>query len=411
VKIPFKGTFMLSGCLACMLSCSNSNPAKPVDTVNSMWYKVVSPQAIPDTLYYGQSLTFQVAIGDSDGDKPSAAVSGLPPAAYNITSSGDTAFVTLNLAADSLRWDSLYTVSIGATGVAAADSLVLPYSFRVIDSARLGGLRKLVVGTWWAVDENDSLVYVKDTAGIELTIKKNDHHHKMSRVTYAGVVAGNLYYGIETADTVLSDSSQPTKTGLVLRHTASQVDYTVPPKMFVVNEDSVDVTVLALPFSEGKSWQTFAVSGDTGVRIYVGTFPFIIGVNLTLNLSMGGTAQVSSASPVLFGGMPRSCWEVVTQNTMKADYLSDTTIVFLGNTILSVNDTVMTSDSSCTVHSFFNDDLSTALWSYSLGTKRDSNYVDRVVVHSTVRTASYITSYYDARTGKTYAGLSRPVNY
>jgi hypothetical protein len=382
-----------------LFSCSN--PSQPIDTTNSMWYKVVSPKTVPDTLYYGQSATFQVAIGDSDGDAVRATVTGLPQGSYNITSDRDTAFVTMNLTADSLQYDSLYTVRIHARGGAAVDSLSLSYSFLVVDSSRIGGLRKLVTGSWWITDENDSLVYVKDTAGIRVTITQNDHHHKYSKVTFAGIIAGNLYYGIETTDTVLSDSSQPSKSGIVLRHTSTKVDYTVPPKLFVVNRDSVDVVVLNLPLAVHNSWQVFTVSGDTAVRITVGTFPFIVGVPLQLYLSESGSAQVAGTSQYEFGGTARTCYEVVSQNNMKAAYVSDTTIAYLGTTIIGDGDTAVASDSVCVVHSFVNNDLSIPLWSYSQGSKRDTNYVNNVVARDTVRTASYLTMYFDARTGKT----------
>ena len=294
MKTLFCYTFVFAAGFALLFSCGNSNPAKPVDTVNTMWYKVLSPKMLPDTLNYGQYATFQVAIGDSDGDNPIVSVTGLPQGAYNITSKGDTAFVTLNITADSLQWDSLYTVRIRARGGAAVDSLSLSYPFLVVDSTRLGGLRKLVAGSWWATDEYDSLVYVKDTAGIRVTISKNDHHHKLSTVTFAGIIAGNLYYGIETTDTLLSDTTQPSKSGIALRHTATKLDYTVPPGLFTVNKDSVDVKLLDLPLAAGKSWQGFSVSGDTAVRIFVGFIP----VRLQLYLSMGLSGQVTGTQPV-----------------------------------------------------------------------------------------------------------------
>jgi hypothetical protein len=408
IRIPFlQGGPVKTLCCYCavfaagfalVLSCTN--PAQPVDTTNSVWYKVVSPKTVPDTLYYGQSSTFQVAIGDSDGDAVRATVTGLPQGSYNITSDGDTAFVTMNLTADSLQYDSLYTVRIRARGGAAVDSLSLSYSFLVVDSSRIGGLRKLVTGSWWITDENDSLVYVKDTAGIRVTVAKNDRHHKYSKVTFAGIIAGNQYYGIETTDTILSDSSQPSKSGIVLRHTAAKVDYTVPPKLFVVNRDSVDVVMLNLPLAVHNSWQVFSVSGDTAVRIYIGTFPLVIGVQLQLYLSESGSAQVAGTSQYEFGGAARTCYEVVSQNNMKADYVSDTAIAYLGTAIINVGDTAVASDSVCVVHSFVNNDLSIPLWSYSQGSKRDTNYVNNVVTRDTVRTASYLTMYFDARTGK-----------
>jgi hypothetical protein len=396
----YHGIVFVAG-FALLFSCGNSNPAKPVDTVNTMWYKVLSPKMLPDTLNYGQYATFQVAIGDSDGDAATATVTGLPQGMYNITSSGDTAYVTLNITADSLQWDSLYTVRIRARGGAAVDSLSLSYPFLVVDSTRLGGLRKLVTGSWWTTDEYDSLVYVKDTAGIRVTIAKNDHHHKQSTVTFAGIIAGNLYYGIETTDTLLSDTTQPSKSGIALRHTAAKLDYTVPPKLFFVNKDSVDVNLLDLPLAAGKSWQVFSVAGDTAVRVYVGTFPFGVNVKLQLYLSLNDSARVAGTSPYQFGSAVRTCYEVVSQNSMKADDLSDTTIVYLGATVISVGDTVDVSDSSRTEHSFINNDLSIPLWSYSVGSKRDTNYVNQVVAHDTVRTASYVTSFHDARTGTT----------
>ena len=382
-----------------LFSCANVN--KPVDTTNRMWYRVVSPKMLPDTLFYGQSATLQVAFGDSSGNAATATVTGLPQGSYNITSDKDTAFVTLNITADSLQYDSVYTARIHARGGDPVDTLSVSYSFLVVDTTRLGGLRKLLAGTWWITDENDSLAYVKDTAGIRVSIAKNDHHHKYSKVTFAGIIAGELYYGIETTDTVLSDSSQPTKSSMVLRHTASKVDYTIPPKLLIVNRDSVDVEVFKLPLAVGNSWQEFSVAGDTAVRIYIGTFPLGIGVELHVSLSENKNSSVAGVSQYQFGGALRTCYEVVSQGSMLANYVSDTTIAYLGTTIIGTGDTAVASDSACTVHSFANNDLSIPLWSYSVGTKRDTNYVNNVVARDTVRMASHVTAFFDARSGKT----------
>jgi hypothetical protein len=379
-----------------MMSCTN--PADSQDTTFTMWHRVVSPAGLPDTLHYGQSVTFQVAIGDSDGDPVSATLSGLPPGSYNITSSGDTSFVTMNLVGDSLQYDSLYSVRVSAGGGAAVDSLSLSYSFVVVDSTRLGGLRKLVTGMWWTSEENDTIVSVKDSVTKTVIVTDTRHHHKYSTVVASGIIGGELYYYIETTDTVVADTAHPQKTGMLLRHTAAQVDYTIPPHFLLVNKDTIKAKVFDLPFRVNKSWQMFTVAGDTAIVYPVGKFPLIIFVKLHIYLAGDAQAQVAATSDYQFGGAARKCFDVVSTETTRGTLLSDTTIILLGDTLVRDRDTVLISDSLKTEHQFVNNDLSIPLYSYSVSAKRDTNYIDHVVIRDTVRTRNIVTSYYDTRT-------------
>jgi hypothetical protein len=383
----------LTACVAgIMVSCSN--PAKPVDTKNTVWYTVKSPNNLPDTLFYGKSVVFQVAIGDSDGDAVSASLAGLPTGAYSIARAGDTTLVTMTLTGDSLQYDSLYSVRISARGGAAVDSLSLSYSFFVADTSRLGGMRKLVTGMWWTSYENDTIVSVKDSVTKTVTTRDIKHHHKYSQVKASGIIGGDLYYYIETSDTVVADTAHPQTTGLVLRHTAAQVDYTLPPHYLLVNKDTIKAKVFDLPLRANKSWQSYSVAGDTAIMYPVGQFPFIIFLKLHIYRTGNATVQVAGVSNYQFGGAARRCFEVVSTATTRTVLLSDTAIA----SFINAGDTVVVSDSVKTEHQFVNNDLSIPLWTWSVATKRDTNYVDSVAVRDTVRSENVITSYFDART-------------
>jgi hypothetical protein len=117
--------------LAALLFC-NSNPSTPRDS-NTMWHRVTTTtQAPPDTLHSGEAITLGLAFGDSDGDTATASVTGLPAGAYVISQHGDTAMVTLNLNADSLTGDMLYTIRVIGSGNAALDADTIVYIIWVV---------------------------------------------------------------------------------------------------------------------------------------------------------------------------------------------------------------------------------------------------------------------------------------
>jgi hypothetical protein len=157
------------------------------------------------------------------------------------------------------------------------------------------------------------------------------------------------------------------------------------------------VKVLDLPLLTNKTWQSFSVSGDTALTVPVGKVPFIMFLKLQLFLAGNAQSQVMGTSSYQFGGTARKCYEVASTHTVHGALLSDTSIALLVNK----GDTVIVTDTTKTEHQFLNTDLAASLWSYSLSAKKDSNYVDKTVEWDTIRTAAYITSYYDARTSTT----------
>jgi hypothetical protein len=124
-------------------------------------------------------------------------------------------------------------------------------------------------------------------------------------------------------------------------------------------------------------------------------------VKLHIYLSGDATARVAGVSDYQFGGVTRNCFDVVSTTTARGTLLSDTNVVFLVDTLIRVGDTVVVSDSMKTEHQYVNNDLSIPLWTYSVATKRDTNYVDHVAIRDTVRAENVVTSYYDARTKTT----------
>jgi hypothetical protein len=386
---------LVLGTVSSLLSCGSSAPSGPADTSFTMWHKVLSSNDLPDTLYAGQIVTFQVAIGDSDGDPVSAALLGLPPGTYNISSSGDTAFVTMNLVADSLVFDSEYSVQVSATDGGTVDSLTLSYSFRVIDTTRLGGIRKLMTGMWWIEYENDTIIKIKDTANVTIITKDTIVHHKYSTVKGVGVAGNDVYYYIETADTILPVSGAPTINGMLLRHNSSRIGYTIPPNSWF--SDSIRVKAYDLPLATGKSWQTFNASGDTSMRVLFGP----IGVKLHVNFSFDGESQIPGTTEFQFGGALRTCFEISNTTNSNAAIISDTTIVLqfglLTDTLFHETDTIMTSRTKETGSQYLNPEFSIPLWSYSVQAKCDSNHVNNVVERDTTRKGTFVSTYYDAR--------------
>ncbi len=241
--------------------------------VHSLWTEVVSVDSkIPDTLHAGMTITYIMKIGDSDGDPVSVTVEGLPPGVNMEISDGqDTAVMSLILFGDSLPYDSLYNISIHADGsfglhASGLDTLTIARSMLVLDTNRLGGLRRLAVGMWWTDTQMDTISSTKvfhpvDSTNISI---KYIEHHKYSEVINLVELNGWLHYQVLTYDTLINLDSIATNMFWV-RHTDSLVDQLMPGWL----GDTLRVTMFKLPLFVGSSWESLAYSWDTAVSLEV----------------------------------------------------------------------------------------------------------------------------------------------
>jgi len=236
----------------------------------------------------------------------------------------------MNLTADSLQYDSLLHLCASTPGAApAVDSLSLSYSFLVVDSSRIGGLRKLVNGLVVDHRRERFACVCQGYRGIRVTITQNDHHHKYSKVTFAGIIAGNLLITASKRPIPFSPTrrSRPSP-GIVLRHTSTKVDYTVPPKLFVVNRDSVECRRAQLPLR-------FTIPGRfspfwyTASGLLSGRFHLSVGCRCIKYLSESGSAQVAGTSQYEFGERHEPAYEVVSQKQHEGGICVRPTIAYL----------------------------------------------------------------------------------
>jgi hypothetical protein len=265
----------------------------------------------------------------------------------------------------------------------------------VTDSTQLGGIHKLMSGAWWIEFENDTIVKVKDTANVTIITRDTIEHHKRTIVKNVSIVNGDVYYQIETSDTIVPVSGGPSISGMLLLHSATQIGYTIAPNSWF--SDSIRVKAYELPLATGKSWQTFSATGDTSMRVLFGPF----WVKLHVDYSFNGQSQVPGTVEYLFGGASRTCFEIANTTNSDAVIISDTTIVLqlgpLTDTLVRQNETIMTSKSVETSRQYINADLSIPLWSHSVLVKCDSNHVNNVVERDTTRKGTRVTTYLDAR--------------
>jgi hypothetical protein len=255
----------------------------------------------------------------------------------------------------------------------------------------LGGIRKLMTGMWWVEFENDTTVKVKDTANVTIITRDTVVHHKRTIVNSVNVVNGDLYYQLESSDTVVPVTGNPTITYLTLMHTATEVQYTMPPSAWF--SDSIRVKLYDLPLATGKSWQTFNVVGDSTMRVLFG----LVWIKLNVDYSYNGQSQVTGTTGYHFGDSTRSCFVLSNTTISHAAVISDTNIIFLADTLIHQNDTILVSKTVETSSSYVNDELSIPLWSYDVQAQSDTNYTNGVVERDTTRKGTWITAYLDTR--------------
>lgn len=367
-----------------------------LDTINSMWSSVLSANTIPESLYCGSTVMFQMSVGDSDGDPASITLDGLPASRYNITASGDTSFITLNLAGDSLTKDSLYTVRITATGENAADSLIQIYSMMVIDTNSLGGFRKLVEGMWWTEMQHDTTVNVKDSANVKTIIRDTLEHHKHCEVVDVFEWNGDTVYAVAVFDTIVNKDSLHKDTSLYI-HTESSVEALLVLDLYGI--DTTRVRLYNLPLTIGDSWQSFD-------PISIDTTASWIGLDFDVSLNFTGSAELTDTSYLAFSSSNYKCFTTI--NTTELTGLALLGEDFLNplnpaDTLLYAGDTVGVSTTEEQSENYICPDLALQIRSTGLKTVCDSNYAQNVVTHDTTRTIKFLTKYYDPRVGAVVA--------
>jgi hypothetical protein len=382
------------GIICIIISCVS--PSSAPDTKFSVWYKVVSPSNLPDTIYYGQNISFQLAIGDSDGDPVSTELMGIPLNFYRITSNGDTSFIIINIVADSLKYDSLYTIIINTKAGSKIDSLQLTYSFFVADTTRLGGIRKLMVGTWWKETEGDTTITERDSASTTFITRDTVSHCKYNKVASVKSIDSGLEYTIESYDTSYSDTGKSlSKTLIRILHYPYKVEYIVPPLGGFT--DSIRMRLYDLPLNLNKSWQYIKATGDTTVSIPL----LIINVKLKVSYDILGNSSIPYLNTYKLNSENKQCFEIANITTLKTTMVCDSTITFFTFTIRK-GDTITASTVNSNQNILVNTDFSVPLSSFTLEQTLDTNYTNGVLSRKTKRSGSWVIELFDARKNVVY---------
>jgi hypothetical protein len=392
--------------LCFLTSCSDDNPAGVPDEASLGWC-VVSIDSIPHTLMYGQSITAQYCFYDKDGSAVQVSVSGIVPSLYHVVGSGDSVFVTFNLRADSLEYDSTYRITMHANG-GGIDTMTLACAMNVIDTNRLGGVRKPAIGMWWIEHQFDTLVWhldsldqgrlaAGDTQHVYVTKKDTVEHHKFLTVTAKIPFGGDSVWVLHSSDTLKregaggSDSVVNDYRGI--KHTASVLELsTLGPAWFL---DTVRYQYLSLPFHAGNTWKLVGISGDTAVRVS--------GIRLKFSASLTGNNTAKSTVARSYANANRACYSVESATDMNTFAILDTTIRIPGWDTLYAGDTAACSRTR-TVNNgndFFCPDLGVGLGSHTIATQLDTNRYETKVVSDTARKGTFLKALYDPRRGDT----------
>ncbi len=357
----------------------------------TLWSQVVSQDAaIPDTLHAGEIVTYILKIGDSDGDPVSISISGLPPGANMIISDDrDTALVTLILNGDSLPYDALYNIAIHANGATSPrasglDTLTLSSPMLVLDTNRLGGIRKLAKDMWWNETQLDTISSTKIFYKADSMNKSIKHieHRKHSQVLNVKEVDGWPHYLIFTEDTLLKMDSIA-KNAFWVRHTDSIVDHLMPGWL----GDTLRLTTYKLPIEVGTSWQALSYAWDTSLSFEVSPNSFI---PFSWYLTADGSAEVLSTATRLFDGKQQNCFENFITSDMRSVALIDTTI----DTLIYPGDTTAITRTTSTNRQFVNTFFTIPLESHEIEIKYDTNFFDSTAFLDTIVKHSTLTSWY-----------------
>lgn len=396
--------------ITAILSCSDDkNPATPPpDTSMSLLFNFLSADTIPDTLLYGQSLTAQLCVSDSDGGAPAVSISGIGSRFYIVSQTGDSMLVTFYLTGDSLQYDSLYSIVIRGDG-GGIDTMSISIAMRVLDTNRLGGVRKPVVGMWWIEHQFDTMAFhldsvdqgllaVGDTQHVYITKYDTLVHHVYNIVTDRILISGDSVFRIRSFDTLKGEGAGGTDSidqkTVFLKHTPTSFEIIMPAMAWLI--DTLSYHYLTLPLSIGNSWPAVAISRDTGIRIW--------GIPLQAYLHWTGTNTVSSRIVRGFGGRDRTCYAINNVTDMSTVALLDTTLILPGgNDTLHPGDTLVRNTNHQTNGSKDNvcPDIGMTLCNHTIEAKLDTNFLEIKAARDTVWKGTFLQMLYDPRRGDT----------
>jgi hypothetical protein len=378
------------GLMTAGMQCSNPSDNTTGDTNFSLWMnEPTSP--MPDTLIFGEAIQYEITVGDSDGDPVTAEVSGLPQTSYTINQAADSTVVTLSLIANALHYDSVYTIRIHVTGIGAVDSMTIVYPVTIIDTTRLGGIRKLTAGLWWLEVQNDTIVQIKDSLNVHTETRDTVVHHKMNRVAVVSKVGNDYVYYVQTSDTARAASSttaEVTNGTIYIQHSASDVVINLGRNP-LGGTDSIKIKIYRLPMRVGDVWEALN---------YVGTIP--IG-SLTYIASLNDTVSTAGNINYSFGDAARRCFDF-SSRTLSPVVLRTESAIMIGPIVIArAGDTLSLTTTTNNKQYYVDPDLSIPLWSYETEIKNVNSELYQVTETDTTRKGMFVMKYYDVRSGQT----------
>lgn len=375
-----------------VISCSDptGTATPPADTSNSIWSSV-NVGVIPDTLLYGDTALFQIAVGDSDGDSASVTISGIPATMVSESRTDTSKVFLFRLIADSLQFDSLYFITVAATGVDQVDTATWTYGVQILDTARMSGLKKLAVGMWWTTMGYDTGKHYIDTFGKPLSISiGTEIHRKYQAITGTYPIGSQTFLVVLTSDTISENAGISTRidnSGMLMRQTENSIEYLLLPGTWFI--DSITITVLKVPMGSATSWPAAYKTLDTTVRYL--TMPFSVHSVLT------DTANLAPVAAPAWLQNSRPCNEVTLRSDWETITTADTTITG----IFTSGDTITRAFIKSTGRWTWNSDFGIPVFISQKDIGFDTNTLGRVVKNDTTSKAVYLRKIFDPRSNDT----------
>jgi hypothetical protein len=282
----------------------------------------------------------------------------------------------------------------------------LSYSMNVLDTNRIGGVRKPAVGMWWIEHQFDTLVWHldsidkgklqnQDTSHVYLIKSDTVEHHKLNRIIAKTLAGADSVYVLFSTDTLKGEGAGGADSiksdYMLIKHTPTGVELRSPGPVWF--NDTLKMKYLALPFSPGSSWPSISLTLDTAVRAG--------GIKVLWHASFSGTSTAGTRTQVLFAGGSRNCYTINHGTAMNSDLLLDTTLQIPGFDTLNQGDTLATSRNRQSGPLSFSSDLGVGIEDHTLETQLDTNRFELKSVRDTVRKGTFLKQLYDPRRGDT----------
>ncbi|MBF0432686.1 MAG: hypothetical protein HQK83_15490 [Fibrobacteria bacterium] len=372
----------------------------------SLVYGTFSGKRLPDTLYHGDTSSFVFQVEDTDGDRALIEIGSLPAAikVEQMQKQGK-AFVAFKIFADSLPFDSSYTITLKASGLNVHDEVPIDtvtwvHSLVVLDSTRLGGLRLLAKGSYWLETQSDSIVRVKDTAGTITRIDSVINHRKKTTIAQAGWIGDEYIMQLVTSDSLVDQDSVNTQV-MFARHTKKFIEYIMPFGFYFL--DTIRAKYYKMPITVGEGWSLMSYEADTAVRLVDEKTSGVIPLQFFMDIN--GEVKVLRESSFSFNRQNRRGYTHRINNEMVSVALYDSVITKTYydtrpprvDTLVNRGDSVASTVTNQVITQFIDPDFTFPFWSDEREVTRNRNFFENLDQVDTIVRHNRVTAFYDAR--------------